>query len=60
MAGTGTAHIVPGDRNNPDAGYRSRFDHADETMEPGYYSVMLKDYKVRAELTATERTGLHR
>lgn len=60
MAGTGTAHIVPGDRSNPDEGYRSRFDHADERTEPGYYSVMLKDYKVRAELTATERTGLHR
>jgi predicted alpha-1,2-mannosidase len=60
MAGTGTAHIVPGDRSNPDEGYRSRFDHADEQMEPGYYSVLLKDYKVRAELTATERTGLHR
>ncbi len=41
-------------------GYRSRFDHADEQMEPGYYSVLLKDYKVQAELTATERTGLHR
>ncbi len=57
MAGTGTAHIVPGDRNNPDAGYRSRFDHADETMEPGYYSVMLKDYKVRAELTRPSGQG---
>lgn len=60
MAGTGTAHLVPGDRSNPDAGYRSRFDHADEQMEPGYYSVVLKDYKVKVELTATERTGLHR
>lgn len=60
MAGTGTAHLVPGDRSNPDQGYRSRFDHADERIEPGYYSVLLKDYKIRAELTATERTGLHR
>jgi predicted alpha-1,2-mannosidase len=60
MAGTGPAHVVPGDRRNPDEGYRSRFDHADERMEPGYYSVLLKDYKVLAELTATERTGLHR
>jgi predicted alpha-1,2-mannosidase len=60
MAGTGPAHIVPGDRKNPEAGYRSRFDHADEHMEPGYYSVLLKDYKIRAELTATDRVGLHR
>jgi predicted alpha-1,2-mannosidase len=60
MAGTGPAHIVPGDRKNPKSGYRSRFDHADEHMEPGYYSVLLKDYKIRVELTATERVGLHR
>ncbi|WP_260704758.1 GH92 family glycosyl hydrolase [Edaphobacter flagellatus] len=60
MAGTGTAHLVPGDRRFPEKGYRSRFDHADEQMEPGYYSVLLKDYGVRAELTATERVGVHR
>jgi predicted alpha-1,2-mannosidase len=60
MPGTGESKIVPGPRSNPDAGYRSRFDHQDEHAEPGYYSVLLKDYGVRAELTATERTGLHR
>lgn len=60
MAGTGPAKIVPGSRENPDGGYRSRFSHDDEVMSPGYYSVLLKDYGVRAELTATERAGLHR
>jgi predicted alpha-1,2-mannosidase len=60
MPGTGESKIVPGPRSNPDAGYRSRFDHNDEHAEPGYYSVLLKDYRIRAELTATERTGLHR
>ena len=60
MAGTGPAHIVPGTREDPDNGYRSRFDHADEHTEPGYYSVLLKDYKIHAELTATERAGIHR
>jgi predicted alpha-1,2-mannosidase len=60
MAGTGPAHLVPGDRKNPEAGYRSRFDHSDEHMEPGYYSVLLKDYKIRAELTTTDRVGVHR
>lgn len=39
---------------------RSRFSHLDEVAEPGYYSVLLKDFGVRAELTATERAGLHR
>ena len=60
MPGTGEAKIVPGPRDNPDAGYRSRFDHADEHAEPGFYSVLLKDYGIQAELTATERTGMHR
>ena len=52
--------VVPGPLNNPDEGYRSRFDHSDETASPGYYSVFLKDIKVRAELTTTKRAGFHR
>jgi predicted alpha-1,2-mannosidase len=60
MAGTGPAKIVPGTREDPDSGYRSRFHHDDEVMVPGYYSVLLKDYGIHAELTATERAGLHR
>jgi predicted alpha-1,2-mannosidase len=60
MAGVGNAKIVPGSRSNPDAGYRSRFSHDDEVATPGYYSVLLKDYGVRAEMTATERAGIHR
>jgi predicted alpha-1,2-mannosidase len=60
MAGTGPAKIVPGSREDPDSGYRSRFSHDDEQMSPGYYSVLLQDSKIRAELTATERCGLHR
>lgn len=60
MPGTGAAKLEPGSRENPDAGYRSRFSHSDEKATPGYYSVLLKDYGIKAELTATERTGLHR
>ncbi len=52
--------IVPGPLDNPDKGYRSRFDHADETASPGYYSVLLKDYNVNVELTSTKRAGFHR
>lgn len=60
MPGTGPLKLVPGPRANPEQGYRSRFSHDDEHAEPGYYSVLLKDSNVRAELTATERTGLHK
>ncbi len=51
---------VPGSPDKPGEGYRSRFDHADEIASPGYYSVFLKDYNIRAELTSTKRAGFHR
>ena len=60
MACTGDVKTVPGTRENPEAGYRSRFSHDDEYATPGYYSVLLKDYGVRAELTAATRAGFHR
>ena len=41
-------------------GYESTFKHENEVAEPGYYSVILDRYKILAELTATERTGMHR
>jgi len=39
---------------------RSKFQHSSEKASPGYYSVFLEDYKIKAELTATKRVGLHR
>jgi predicted alpha-1,2-mannosidase len=53
-------HTGPGPRDNPDQGYRSRFDHSEETASPGYYAVQLKDYKINAELTVTKRVGFHK
>lgn len=52
--------VVPGTKDAPDSGYRSRFSHKEETASPGYYSVMLSDYQVEVELTATKRAGFHR
>jgi predicted alpha-1,2-mannosidase len=60
MPVVGPVRTEPGPREKPGAGYRSRFSHSDESAEPGYYSVLLKDYGIRAELTATARVGLHR
>lgn len=57
---TGDLKTVPGKLENPDEGYRSRFDRKDEVAKPGYYKVLLKDYNVIAELTATERVGFQR
>src|SRR5579875_392809 len=52
--------LDPGDPDKPHSGYRSRFSHTTEHAEPGYYAVTLDDWRVRAELTASERTGVHR
>jgi predicted alpha-1,2-mannosidase len=60
MASTGTLKTIPGKLENPEEGYRSRFDRRDEVAVPGYYSVILKDHRIKAELTATERVALHR
>lgn len=57
---TGYVKTVPGTLDDPDSGFRSRFDKCDEHSEPGYYSVILKDYGIKAELTATARTGFQR
>lgn len=41
-------------------GYRSHFDRKNETAAPGYYSVLLDDYQIQAELTATPRVAFQR
>ena len=38
----------------------SSFSHNKEEASPGYYSVDLLDFGIKAELTATERTGIHK
>ena len=36
------------------------FDHAQESASPGYYAVTFPSIDVKAEMTATQRVGLHR
>ncbi|MFT3738351.1 MAG: GH92 family glycosyl hydrolase [Breznakibacter sp.] len=57
---TGNLKLSPGTINAPMSGYASRYSHAHETAEAGYYAVDLLDYGIKAELTATERTALHK
>ena len=40
--------------------YCSVFSHDNEVAQPGYYSVLLERYNVKAELTATKRAAIHR
>ncbi len=53
-----TVPTEPGTPAQP--GYRSRFSHASEVAQPGYYAVTLEGPSVRAELTAGTRIGVHR
>ena len=60
MATNGELKTVPGKRDTQGEGYRSAFSHEDETALPGYYSVLLKDYGIQAEMTATQRVAYQR
>lgn len=59
MPTVGKLQLNPGTADNPDSGFRSRFSHDNEKAEPGYYQVLLKDYNINAEHTATTRVGMH-
>lgn len=61
MPTNGTLKTIPGAVDDTSGnGYRSRFDRADEIATAGYYSVLLKDYGIKAELTATPRVAFQR
>ena len=60
MPTIGRVNVMVGDENNSNTGYRSEFSHDNEFASPGFYKVLLDDYNITAELTATTRTGFHR
>ena len=60
MPTVGAVNVVPGTRENPDTGYRSRFSHQKESASPGYYKVKLLDYDIMVELTVSPRCGFHK
>lgn len=39
--------------------FASSFSHDEEVAEPGYYSIFLDRYGIKAEMTATDRVALH-
>ena len=41
-------------------GIHARFSHKTEVAQAGYYAVTLEPYKIRVELTATDRVGVQR
>lgn len=51
---------VTGNRHRAWNGYRSSFQKNSESATPGYYTITLDEPGVKAELTATLHTALHR
>lgn len=60
MPMSGEVSLDMGSVDEPGSGYRSRFSHDTEVASPGYYEVFLSDCGVKAMMTATPRTGVHR
>src|ERR1700749_1469993 len=52
MPYTGEVKLDKGVEKIPGSGYASRYSHREESARPGFYSVRLLDYDIRAELTA--------
>ena len=59
MPTQGQLQMNPGTAENPKSGFRSSFSHANEVSEAGYYKVKLEDDNITAEMTATNRVGIH-
>jgi predicted alpha-1,2-mannosidase len=51
---------VVGDVKFANYDYASSFSHVKEFASPGFYSVYLDKYNVRADMTVTQRAGFHR
>jgi predicted alpha-1,2-mannosidase len=60
MPTVGKVQLSVGDVADSRTGYRSSFSHKNESASPGYYKVLLDDYNITAELTATKRVGFHK
>ena len=59
MPSTGSLVLDPMLTQEGDKGFYSTFSHDNEEASPGYYKVDLDRYKIRAELTASDRVGFH-
>ena len=60
MPVVGEVTYARGEEKDPASGMWSYADRTKEITKPGYYSVPLTRYGITAEMTATERVGLHR
>jgi len=60
MPVTGKVKPFKGTSSNLSSGYASLFSKQNQVVQPGYYSVILDRYQIKAELTTTARVGFHK
>lgn len=60
MPTSGPLEIKIGDQANTSGGYRSGIDKSSEDAPLGHYKVMLTDYQIKAEMSATTRASFQR
>ena len=61
LSGTGASDLIDITLMPTSSGRTSSAStHDEEKARPGYYQVMLKDENINAELTTTQRNGIHR
>ena len=61
LSGTGASDLIDITLMPTSSGRTSSaFTHDEEKARPGYYQVMLTDENINAELTTTQRNGIHR
>ncbi|NPD45482.1 GH92 family glycosyl hydrolase [Lentimicrobium sp. S6] len=59
MPTVGDLKLRPGTKENTEEGYISKFSHDNEKAAPAFYQVLLDDYQIDVQLTATRRAGFH-
>jgi len=60
MPTSGILQLHPGTADKPEEGFRSRYSHEREKALPNHYTAWLDDHNILAELTTTDRVGVHR
>ena len=60
MPVTGEVRYARGTEDDPESGLWSYADRSREVSRPGYYRVPLTRYDITAEMSATQRVGIHR
>ena len=59
MPTVGDLNLEPFKDKDEKKGFYSTFSHQSEVATPGFYKVDLDSYKIKAELTASDRVGFH-